>query len=237
MITVFSVNTVLELCVAVSRADTVEIGIAVSCDVNILHDNESTLKNINRTLSQEGKIGYNPAMQNILVVVDMQNDFVTGALGSKAAEEIAAGIRDKVLSFEGKVIYTRDTHGGDYMTTEEGRNLPVPHCIKGTWGWEIVDALRDIRESMVIDKPAFGSTVLGEVLRGLDRKEKIASVTLLGLCTDICVISNAMLAKAFLPDAHIIVDASLSRGVSDESHRTALEAMKGCQIEITGEEK
>lgn len=176
-------------------------------------------------------------MQNILVVVDMQNDFVRGALGSRASEEIVAPIRDKILSFEGKVIYTRDTHDGDYMKSEEGRNLPVPHCIKGTWGWEIVDDLRDIRESMVIDKPSFGSTVLGEVLRGLDKGEKIASVTLLGLCTDICVISNAMLVKAFLPDAHIIVDASLSRGVSRESHRTALEAMKGCQIEITGEEK
>lgn len=176
-------------------------------------------------------------MQNILVVVDMQNDFVAGALKSRAAEEIVTGIREKVLSFAGKVIYTRDTHGSDYMNTEEGRNLPVPHCIKGTWGWEIVDGLRDIRESMVIDKPTFGSTVLGEVLRGLDEKEKIASVTLLGLCTDICVISNALLVKAFLPDAHITVDASLSRGVTIESHRTALEAMKGCQIEITGEGK
>ena len=174
-------------------------------------------------------------MQNILVVVDMQNDFVSGALGSKAAEEIVAPMKDRILSFDGKVIYTRDTHEKDYMSTEEGKNLPVPHCIKGTWGWEIVDPLKDIRESMVIDKPTFGSTVLGEVLRGLDEKETVASVTLMGLCTDICVISNAMVAKAFLPNAHIIVDASLSRGVSDSSHRTALQAMKGCQIEIVGE--
>ena len=174
-------------------------------------------------------------MQNILVVVDMQNDFVSGALGSKAAEEIVAPMKDRILAFEGKVIYTRDTHEKDYMSTEEGKNLPVPHCIKGTWGWEIVDPLKDIRESMVIDKPTFGSTVLGEVLRGLDEKETVASVTLMGLCTDICVISNAMVAKAFLPNAHIIVDASLSRGVSDSSHRTALQAMKGCQIEIIGE--
>ena len=174
-------------------------------------------------------------MQNILVVVDMQNDFVSGALSSKAAEEIVAPMKEKILSFDGKVIYTRDTHEKDYMSTEEGKNLPVPHCIKGTWGWEIVDPLKDIRESMVIDKPTFGSTVLGEVLRGLDEKETVASVTLMGLCTDICVISNAMVAKAFLPNAHIIVDASLSRGVSDSSHRTALQAMKGCQIEIVGE--
>ena len=174
-------------------------------------------------------------MQNILVVVDMQNDFVSGALSSKAAEEIVAPMKEKILSFDGKVIYTRDTHEKDYMSTEEGKNLPVPHCIKGTWGWEIVPSLKDIRESMVIDKPTFGSTVLGEVLRGLDEKETVASVTLMGLCTDICVISNAMVAKAFLPNAHIIVDASLSRGVSDSSHRTALQAMKGCQIEIIGE--
>ncbi len=174
-------------------------------------------------------------MQNILVVVDMQNDFVSGALGNKTNEEIVAPLKEKILSFEGRVIYTRDTHSKDYMSTEEGKNLPVPHCIKGTWGWEIIAPLKDIRDCMVIDKPTFGSTVLGEVLRGLDEKEKVATVTLMGLCTDICVISNAFVAKAFLPDAHIAVDASLSRGVTPESHRTALQAMKGCQIEIIGE--
>ncbi len=174
-------------------------------------------------------------MQNILVVVDMQNDFVTGALAAPGAEKIVSPVREKVLSFEGKVIFTRDTHDGNYLQSEEGRNLPVPHCIRNTEGWEIVKELRGLRDSMIIDKPTFGSTVLGEVLRSLDREEKIGTVTLCGLCTDICVISNALLIKAFLPDAHIAVDASLSRGVTEESHRTALEAMKSCQIEITGE--
>ena len=176
-------------------------------------------------------------MQNILVVVDMQNDFVSGALGSRDAESIVEPVKEKILSFDGKIIFTRDTHEGDYLQSEEGRNLPVPHCIRNTEGWEIVDALKGLRDSMIIDKPTFGSTVLGEVLRSLDREEKIGTVTLCGLCTDICVISNALLVKAFLPDAHIAVDASLSRGVTAESHRTALEAMKSCQIEITGEKE
>ena len=176
-------------------------------------------------------------MQNILVVVDMQNDFVTGALGSRDAESIVEPVRKRVLSFDGKVVFTRDTHEGNYLQTEEGRNLPVPHCIRNTDGWEIVKTLQGLRDSIVIDKPTFGSTVLGEVLRSMDREEKIGTVTLCGLCTDICVISNAMLIKAFLPDAHIAVDASLSRGVSAQSHRTALEAMKSCQIEIIGEKK
>lgn len=176
-------------------------------------------------------------MQNILVVVDMQNDFVSGALGSRDAESIVEPVKEKILSFDGKIIFTRDTHEGDYLQSEEGRNLPVPHCIRNTEGWEIVDALKGLRDSMIIDKPTFGSTVLGEVLRSLDREEKIGTVTLCGLCTDICVISNALLVKAFLPDAHIAVDASLSKGVTDLSHRTALEAMKSCQIEITGEKE
>ncbi len=174
-------------------------------------------------------------MQNILVVVDMQNDFVTGALGSREAEGIVEPIREKILSFDGRIIFTRDTHDGNYLQGEEGKNLPVPHCIKNTEGWEIVQPLKNLRNALYIDKPSFGSTVLGEVLRSLDRSEKISSVTLVGLCTDICVISNALLVKAFLPDTHVAVDASLTRGVTAESHRTALAAMKCCQIEITGE--
>lgn len=174
-------------------------------------------------------------MQNILIVVDMQNDFVSGKLGKEENLTIVDGIREKVLSFGGSVIFTRDTHHDDYLQTEEGRNLPIPHCIEKTRGWEIVDELKDLRECEIIDKPTFGSVELGERLRELDRENKINTVTLLGLCTDICVISNAILAKAFLPDAHIVVDASLSKGVTEQSHKTALNAMKGCQIEIIGE--
>ncbi len=174
-------------------------------------------------------------MQNILIVVDMQNDFVSGKLGKEENLTIVEGIRKKVLSFDGKVLFTRDTHHDNYLETEEGKNLPVVHCIENTRGWEIVDELRDLRNDGIIDKPTFGSVELGEKLRELDREEKIGSVTLLGLCTDICVISNAIIAKAFLPDAHIVVDAALSKGVTDASHKTALEAMKSCQIEIIGE--
>ncbi len=174
-------------------------------------------------------------MRDILIVVDMQNDFVSGALAAPGAEDIVAPIKEKVLSFIGDVIFTRDTHQSDYLLKEEGKNLPVIHCVKNTPGWEIVPELRNLREVTVIDKPTFGSVELGETLRKMDKEERIRNITLLGLCTDICVISNALLLKAFLPDAHIIVDASLSRGVSEKSHQTALEAMKSCQIEIIGE--
>lgn len=174
-------------------------------------------------------------MQNILVVVDMQNDFVSGSLGKKENEDIVEGIKNLVLNFDGKVIFTRDTHQSDYLSTEEGKNLPVVHCMENTPGWEIVDALKELKAYKTINKPTFGSVELGEELSKLDKEEKVGSVTLVGLCTDICVISNAMTIKAFLPNAHIVVDASLSRGVTDESHRTALSAMKSCQIEIKGE--
>lgn len=176
-------------------------------------------------------------MTDVLIVVDMQNDFVTGALAAPGAESIVEGIREKILSFDGEVIFTRDTHHDDYLSTEEGKNLPVPHCIKGTPGWEIVERLKNLSEEKVIDKPTFGSVELGETLRRIDRKKGVKNIILLGLCTDICVISNAVIAKAFLPNAHIIVDASLSRGVTEESHRTALDAMRSCQIEIIGEYK
>lgn len=174
-------------------------------------------------------------MQNILIVVDMQNDFVTGSLGKEENLSIIDGIREKVLSFDGRVIFTRDTHHSDYLESEEGKNLPVVHCIENTHGWEIVDDLKDLRDCIIIDKPAFGSVKLGERLVELDKEERIGNITLMGLCTDICVISNAILIKAFLPDAHIAVDASLSKGVTAESHKTALNAMKSCQIEIIGE--
>ncbi len=174
-------------------------------------------------------------MQNVLIVVDMQNDFITGSLGSKEAEEIVEPMKERILNFVGPVLFTRDTHYSNYLETEEGKNLPVKHCIKNTKGWEIVDALDKIRKTEPIDKETFGSTLLGEKLLKMDEEEEIASITLMGLCTDICVISNALLVKAFLPNAHIIVDASLSRGVNKTRHNIALEAMKACQIEIIGE--
>ena len=173
-------------------------------------------------------------MIDVLVAVDLQNDFIDGALGTKEAVAIVEKAKEKIESFPGVVLFTRDTHNPDYMETEEGKHLPVPHCIKGSKGWEIREEVDKLRKTDIIDKPTFGSVTLGEKLKELDEKEGVRSVTLLGLCTDICVISNAFIAKAYLPNAHIIVDSEASAGVTPESHRRALEAMEMCQIEILG---
>lgn len=170
-------------------------------------------------------------MQDILIVVDMQNDFISGALGSADAQAIVPNVVEKVKGFNGRVIFTRDTHPENYMDTQEGHNLPVPHCIKGTEGWEICPELAPLCKE-VIDKPTFGSAKLGEVLVAADKEEAISSVTLVGLCTDICVISNAMLVKAFLPEVPIAVDAACCAGVTPDSHKTALSAMLPCQIKV-----
>ena len=171
-------------------------------------------------------------MQKILIVVDMQNDFIDGALGTPEAVAIVPRVEQKIREFPGKVIFTRDTHGERYLETQEGKHLPVPHCIKGTKGWEICPQLEALREAEAIDKVTFGSEKLGELLQEENRKEQIEDITLVGLCTDICVISNALLLKAFLPETPIIVDASCCAGVTPKSHETALDAMRMCQINI-----
>ena len=166
-----------------------------------------------------------------LIVVDMQNDFIDGALGTGEAVAIVGNVKDKIAEYRKNgdtVIFTRDTHGEDYMSTQEGKNLPVPHCIKGTKGWEISPML-DVDDSIVIDKPTFGSKELAVYLAGIDTLEE---VELIGLCTDICVISNAMLIKAFMPELKVSVDGSCCAGVTPESHSNALSAMKMCQIEV-----
>ena len=172
----------------------------------------------------------------ILVVVDMQNDFVTGVLGTKEAVEIVPKVKDRILrgTAQGEtVVFTRDTHEENYLETQEGRKLPVPHCIRNTGGWEIVDALQDYAaNTATVDKPAFGSMDLCGILQLIDEQSPIEKITLVGLCTDICVISNAMLLKAALPEAEIVVDASCCAGVTPESHATALKAMAACQIGI-----
>ena len=173
-------------------------------------------------------------MQKILVVVDMQNDFIDGALGTPEAVAIVPQVEQKIREFPGKVIFTRDTHGEQYLKTQEGKHLPVPHCIKGTKGWEICPQLEALRETDAVDKETFGSEKLGEMLQEENRKEQIEDITLVGLCTDICVISNALLLKAFLPETPIIVDASCCAGVTPKSHETALDAMRMCQINIEG---
>ncbi len=166
-----------------------------------------------------------------LIVVDMQNDFIDGALGTNEAVAIVGNVKEKIAEYRKNgdtVIFTRDTHGEDYMNTQEGKNLPVPHCIKGTKGWEISAEL-DADDSLVIDKPTFGSKELAGYLAGIDG---LREVELIGLCTDICVISNAMLIKAFMPELKVSVDSSCCAGVTPESHNNALSAMKMCQIEV-----
>lgn len=173
-------------------------------------------------------------MKNVLVVVDMQTDFITGALGTPEAVAIVPKVREKLRSFVGDVIFTRDTHGQDYLNTQEGSRLPVPHCIRGSDGWQITPELSEFART-VVDKPGFGSIELAERLRQVHLREPIESVTLVGLCTDICVISNALLIKAFLPEVPLSVDASCCAGVTPESHRNALAAMKMCQITVENE--
>ena len=168
-----------------------------------------------------------------LIVVDMQKDFVDGALGTPMAQAIVPAVIEKIKNFKGKILFTRETHPENYLDTQEGKNLPVPHCIKGTEGWEIIKELREYCQEPPIDKPTFGSMELAEKLT--EEKEEISSVTLIGLCTDICVISNALLIKAALPEVPVYVDASCCAGVTEQSHKNALEAMKVCQIHIAEE--
>ena len=168
----------------------------------------------------------------VLVVVDMQNDFIDQALGTKEAVGIVDNVATKISEFDGKVIFTRDTHQDNYMETQEGKNLPVKHCIKGSMGWQISDKLPVSSDAVIIDKPTFGSKELGLYLEELAKETEIEEIEVIGLCTDICVISNALLIKAFLPEVRITVDSSCCAGVTPQSHNTALEAMKSCQINV-----
>ena len=171
-------------------------------------------------------------MQKVLIVVDMQNDFIDGALGTKEAQAIVPNVLEKIRNFDGTVLFTRDTHYDNYMDTQEGKHLPVPHCIKDTHGWQIRPELDALRTTEVIDKVTFGSCDLPQKLLELNQENPIKSITFIGLCTDICVISNVMITKAFLPEVPLIVDASCCAGVTPESHKNALEAMKMCQVNI-----
>lgn len=171
-------------------------------------------------------------MQDILIVVDMQNDFIDGALGTPEAQDIVGKVAEKMRDFDGRVINTRDTHGSAYLSTQEGRKLPVPHCIRGTAGWQLHPLIEAQRREDPVDKSVFGSATLGQLLAKGNRQESIRSITLVGLCTDICVISNAMILRAFLPETEIIVDAACCAGATPQGHRTALAAMKACQVRI-----
>ncbi|MBR5519720.1 MAG: cysteine hydrolase [Clostridia bacterium] len=170
----------------------------------------------------------------LLLVIDMQVDFISGALGTPEAEKIVDAVAEKIRTFDGEVICTRDTHTPDYLQTQEGKNLPVPHCVRDSDGWQLDARIAAASaNATVFDKPSFGSVELAQTLA--DRAangESFESITLVGICTDICVISNAMLLKAFLPETPIFVEAALCAGVTPESHERALEAMKMCQITV-----
>ena len=175
-------------------------------------------------------------MRKILIVIDMQNDFIDAALGTKEAVSIVEAVKDKIRSYAAEnVIATMDTHAENYMETQEGKYLPVPHCIKGSEGWKIrPDIASLLTGAMIYEKPTFGSTALAADLRELSKKEEI-ELELVGLCTDICVVSNALLLKAFMPEVKISVDATCCAGVTPEKHLAALETMRSCQIRVTGD--
>lgn len=171
-------------------------------------------------------------MSELLIVVDMQNDFIDGALGTPEAQAIVPGVVTKMKEFDGCVLATQDTHTEDYLNTQEGKKLPVEHCIRGTEGWALRPEIAQVLTTEPIEKPTFGSMGLIDEIRKLQEKETIDSVTLVGICTDICVISNAMLIKAAFPELPVRVEADLCAGVTPESHENALEAMKICQIDV-----
>lgn len=174
-----------------------------------------------------------------LIVIDVQNDFITGALGSKEAVDILPNIKKKIEAYidaGDEVIFTRDSHRENYLTTNEGKHLPIPHCIVGTDGWQIVKEI-DHPEFEHIDKSTFGYSVWGLSISddGSFSDRNFSEIEIIGVCTDICVISNALILKAFFPEINITVDASCCAGSTPEAHKAALTAMKSCQINIVGE--
>lgn len=172
-------------------------------------------------------------MRKLLVVVDMQKDFVDGALGTKEAVQIVPTVVKKIQSYDIRDVFvTRDTHQTDYMETQEGKNLPVEHCIEGTPGWELNEDVAEVtRGATFINKPTFGSTELASMISEIASNEEI-EIELIGLCTDICVVSNALVLKAFMPEVKISVDSSCCAGVTPDKHDAALETMKSCQINV-----
>ena len=172
-------------------------------------------------------------MRKILIVVDMQNDFIDGALGTAEAEAIVDNVVAKIGSYDSKDIFaTLDTHEPNYLETMEGKNLPVEHCIRGTEGWKLNDKIAAaLGDAKVIEKPTFGSTQLAQIITDISKKEEI-EIELCGLCTDICVVSNALLLKANMPEVKFTVDPTCCAGVTPDSHNEALDTMKMCHIQV-----
>lgn len=173
-------------------------------------------------------------MKNYLIVVDMQKDFVDGALGTKEAVAIIPEVVNKIKNYEGEILVTLDTHFENYLDTAEGRKLPVPHCIKGTEGWKLnneVEAVLAKKEYKTLEKKTFGSVDLPEMISAATENEEF-TIELIGLCTDICVVSNALILKAYFPETPITIDSSCCAGVTPEKHIASLETMRSCQIDI-----
>ena len=165
-------------------------------------------------------------MKKTLIVIDMQNDFIDGSLGTDEAVKIVPNVRKKIEEYRSngdEIIFTRDTHGEDYLSTPEGKKLPVVHCVKNTHGWQIADGL-DVPDAIHIDKPSFGYNQWDKFC--------FEKIELVGLCTDICVVSNALILKALFPNAEISVDSACCAGVTPETHNSALATMKMCQIDV-----
>ncbi len=178
-------------------------------------------------------------MNKTLVVIDMQNDFLTGALRNEEAIQVADYVKEKIEKARENgetILFTRDTHDENYMQTVEGEHLPVPHCIRGTEGWEIIRELEAGKNATaIIDKETFGSKELADFFK--EHADETDEVEFVGVCTDICVISNVLLTKAMIPNKRIVVDAAGCAGVTVEAHDTAIAAMKACHIEIENEGK
>ena len=173
----------------------------------------------------------------ILVVVDMQNDFIDAALGTKEAVAIVDNVVKKISDFDGEIFVTLDTHYDNYMETSEGKNLPVPHCIKNTAGWQLNSKVKDAlagKAYRIVEKVTFGSVDLPSMIASKFGSIDL-DIELVGLCTDICVVSNSLLLKANFPEANMTVDASCCAGVTVEKHKAALETMKSCQISVVNE--
>lgn len=172
-------------------------------------------------------------MRKILIAVDLQKDFIDGSLGTKEARAIIPACVEKMKNWDRENVYaTRDTHPDNYLETFEGRHLPVEHCIEGTEGWQLnKDIAPYVAPDHIIDKPGFGSLKLADLMKNINQIDPV-EIELIGLCTDICVVSNALLLKAYLPDTVIKVDSSCCAGVTPELHEAALATMRSCQIEV-----
>ena len=176
-------------------------------------------------------------MEKKLILIDVQNDFVTGSLGTEEARRMLPHLIDKARHFSGEILMTQDSHSENYLDTQEGKILPVPHCTIGTDGWRFpqeLEKLRVERAAKVYQNPCFGSVRIVSDLKDASEKNLLESVELVGICTDICVVSNALMIKSVLPELPVFVDASCCAGVTPEKHRAALEVMQSCQIIIKG---